>query len=240
MVATLGASMVAMVGNLTLANKKYEEFKDQAQGCVDRVMGMIAKLKDLTIKDMEAFDAYMGVFKMPKDTEEEKAARKQAMENAAKRATLVPLDICKTCLDIVSEADGLSKYGNLMAISDVGVGAMVAEAALRSCMLSVDIKPAQHQGSGLRQGGAGREGPFVHPGREAAHPGHGPGHREDGRLIAILVGLGGSLGGLPPFFGGNGPGLRGPAACDSFAPCVRVSYPLGGQRPGPAVRILAV
>ncbi len=138
-VATLGASMVAMVGNLTLANKKYEEFKDQAQGCVDRVMGMIAKLKDLTIKDMEAFDAYMGVFKMPKDTEEEKAARKQAMENAAKRATLVPLDICKTCLDIVSEADGLSKYGNLMAISDVGVGAMVAEAALRSCMLSVDI-----------------------------------------------------------------------------------------------------
>ena len=138
-VATLGASMVAMVGNLTLANKKYEEFKDQAQGCVDRVMGMIAKLKDLTIKDMEAFDAYMGVFKMPKDTEEEKAARKQAMENAAKRATLVPLDICKTSLDIVSEADGLSKYGNLMAISDVGVGAMVAEAALRSCMLSVDI-----------------------------------------------------------------------------------------------------
>jgi len=138
-VATLGASMVAMVGNLTLANKKYEEHKDQAQGCVDRVMGMIAKLKDLTIKDMEAFDAYMGVFKMPKDTDEEKAARKQAMEDAAKRATLVPLEICKTCLDIVAEADALSKYGNLMAISDVGVGAMVAEAALRSCMLSVDI-----------------------------------------------------------------------------------------------------
>jgi len=138
-VATLGASMVAMVGNLTLSNKKYEEHKEQAQGCVDRVMGLIDKLKELTIKDMEAFDAYMGVFRMPKETDEEKAARKDAMEKAAKQATLVPLEICQTCLSIVEEAEELSKYGNLMAISDVGVGAMVAEAAMRSCMLSVDI-----------------------------------------------------------------------------------------------------
>ncbi len=138
-VATLGASMVAMVGNLTLSNKKYAEFKDQAQGCVDRVMGLIDKLKALTIKDMEAFDAYMAVFRMPKETDEEKAARKEAMEKAAKQATLVPLEICQTCLSIVEEAEALSKYGNLMAISDVGVGAMVAEAAMRSCMLSVDI-----------------------------------------------------------------------------------------------------
>jgi methenyltetrahydrofolate cyclohydrolase len=138
-VATLAASMVAMVGNLTLSNKKYAEHKDQAQECVDKVMGMIDKLKDLTIKDMEAFDAYMAVFRMPKETDADKQARKDAMESAAKAATLVPLEICKTCLAIVEEAEDLSKYGNLMAISDVGVGAMVAESALRSCMLSVDI-----------------------------------------------------------------------------------------------------
>ncbi|RJX35858.1 MAG: formimidoyltetrahydrofolate cyclodeaminase [Desulfarculus sp.] len=138
-VATLGASMVAMVGNLTLSNKKYEEVKDRAQASVDRVMDMIAKLKELTIKDIEAFDAYMAVFRMPKDTEEQKKARAQAMQDAAKAATLVPLEICQTCLAVVQEAEDLSKYGNLMAISDVGVGAMVAEAALRSCMLSVDI-----------------------------------------------------------------------------------------------------
>ncbi len=55
------------------------------------------------------------------------------MQAAAKKATLVPLDICKACLEILVEADELSKYGNKMAISDV------AEAAMRSCMLSVDI-----------------------------------------------------------------------------------------------------
>lgn len=138
-VATLGASMVAMVGNLTVSNKKYAEFHEKAQGAVDRVMAIIEKLKGLTNKDMEAFDAYMAAFRMPKETDEEKKARTDAIQVAAKNATLVPLDICRACLDILVEAEDLSKYGNLMAISDVGVGAMVAETALRSCMLSVDI-----------------------------------------------------------------------------------------------------
>jgi formiminotetrahydrofolate cyclodeaminase len=138
-VATLGGSMVAMVGNLTLTNKKYEEFHGQAKELVDRVMGVIEKLKELTAKDMAAFDTYMAAFRLPKETDQEKKARAEAIQAAAKSATLVPLDICRACLDILKEAEDLSKYGNKMAISDVGVGAMVAEAALRSCMLSVDI-----------------------------------------------------------------------------------------------------
>jgi len=138
-VATLGASMVAMVGNLTLSNKKYEEFHGQAKELVDRVMEIIARLKELTAKDMAAFDQYMAAFRLPKETDQEKKARTEAVQAAAKNATLVPLDICRACLDILKEAEDLSKYGNKMAISDVGVGAMVAEAALRSCMLSVDI-----------------------------------------------------------------------------------------------------
>jgi len=138
-VGTLAASMVAMVGNLTVANKKYADHHAEAQALTDRMMALIEKLKELTNKDIEAFDAYMGVFKMPKDTDEEKAARAKAMQDCAKAATNVPLEICRTCLSIIKEADELSKYGNLMAISDVGVGAMVGEAALRACMLSVDI-----------------------------------------------------------------------------------------------------
>ena len=138
-VATLGASMVAMVGNLTLSNKNYADHHEASKVLVDKVMDIIGRLKKLTMDDMQAFDDYMGVFKMPKGTDEEKKARAEAMQAAAKKATLVPLDICKACLEILVEADELSKYGNKMAISDVGVGAMVAEAAMRSCMLSVDI-----------------------------------------------------------------------------------------------------
>lgn len=138
-VATLAASMVAMVGNLTVSNKKYADFHAQAQVQVDKLMGVIAKLKDLTNNDIAAFDHYMGCFKLPKDTDEQKKARAVALEDAAKNATLVPLEICECCLAIIAEAEELSKYGNKMAISDVGVGAMVGEAALRACMLSVDI-----------------------------------------------------------------------------------------------------
>ena len=138
-VATLAGSMVAMVGNLTVSNKKYEEFHAQAQEQVDRLMAVIEKLKELTNADIAAFDHYMGCFKLPKETDADKKARAAALEDAAQKATLVPLDICKCCLEILKEADELSKYGNKMAISDVGVGAMVGEAALRACMLSVDI-----------------------------------------------------------------------------------------------------
>jgi len=138
-VATLAASMVAMVGNLTVSNKKYAEFHEKAQKQVDRLMAVIERLKEYTNKDIEAFDAYMQCFRMPKETDEEKKARAEAIQNAAKNATLVPLEICKLCLEILKEADELSKYGNKMAISDVGVGAMVGEAAMRACMLSVDI-----------------------------------------------------------------------------------------------------
>jgi len=138
-VGTLGASMVAMVANLTLGNKKYEEFKADAQQVLDGVMAGIDKLKQLTAKDMEAFADYMKCFRMPKETDADKAARQNAIQSAAKNATLVPLEICETCLDILKKAETLSHFGNKMAISDVGVGAYVLEAALRACMLSVDI-----------------------------------------------------------------------------------------------------
>lgn len=138
-VGTLAASMVCMVANLTVGKKAYAEFEEQAKKIVINMEAIIERLKDLTIKDMEAFDQYMAVFRMPKETDEDKKARAQAMQTAAKNATNVPLEICRTCLDIIIQAEELSKFGNKMAISDVGVGAMVGEAALRACMLSVDI-----------------------------------------------------------------------------------------------------
>lgn len=138
-VGTLGGSMVAMVANLTLGKKGYEDYQADTQDILDKVMKAIEELKVLTIKDMEAFDDYMKCFKLPKDTDEQKKARQEAIQNAAKQATMVPLTICRTCVELLRQAYRLSKFGNKMAISDVGVGAYVCEAAMRACMLSVDI-----------------------------------------------------------------------------------------------------
>ncbi len=138
-VGTLGASMVAMVANLTLGKKGYEDFQDDTKDILDEVMKGIDELKALTIKDMEAFDDYMKCFRLPKETDEEKAARTSAIQAAAKNATMVPLTICRVCVAIMKQANRLSRFGNKMAISDVGVGAYICEAAMRACMLSVDI-----------------------------------------------------------------------------------------------------
>ena len=138
-VGTLGASMVAMVANLTLGKKGYEDFQDDTKDILEKVMAGIEALKELTLKDMEAFDDYMKCFRMPKETDQEKTARREAIQSAAKNATLVPLTICQKLVELMAQANRLSRFGNKMAISDVGVGAYICEAAMRACMLSVDI-----------------------------------------------------------------------------------------------------
>ena len=137
--ATNAAAMVCMVANLTIGKKGYEEYDSQAKEILENTLKLREKLKELTQNDIDAFKDYMAVFKMPKKTEEDKAKRKEAMQKAAKNATLVPLEISKTCLDILVESEKLSKFGNKMAISDVGVAAYIAEACVKAAMYSVDI-----------------------------------------------------------------------------------------------------
>jgi len=138
-VATNAAAMVSMVANLTLGKKGYDEVQGLAQQTADACAAIIAKLKDLTAKDMESFEIFMKAWRMPGDTPEQKKDKDEAMEKAAQNASQVPLDICKQCLEILKLAAKLAPVGNKGAISDVGVGAYVAEAAMKACMLSVDI-----------------------------------------------------------------------------------------------------
>ena len=138
-VATNAAAMVCMVANLTLGKKGYDDAQGLAQEVVDATTRIIEELKALTAKDMAAFDIFMQAWRMPGANDAEKAAKDAAMEKAAQNASQVPLDICKQCLEIVKLAAKLAPLGNKGAISDVGVGAYVGRAALKACMLSVDI-----------------------------------------------------------------------------------------------------
>ncbi len=137
--ATNAAAMVSMVANLTLGKKAYAEVQDETQEVLDGAAAALGTLKDLTARDMAAFNTFMVAWRMKSDTEEEKAAKAEAMEEAAQNASAVPLEICRTCLEILSLAVRLAPIGNKTAISDVGVAIYVAEAALRAAMLSVDI-----------------------------------------------------------------------------------------------------
>jgi formiminotetrahydrofolate cyclodeaminase len=138
-VASLGASMGAMVASLTEGKKGYEEHQEANAAILKSFMEGIEKLKELTRGDVEAFDAYMKTFKLPKDTDEQKAARTAAIQDGVKQATLAPMKICRQCLDLMREAAKLAPFGNKGAISDCGVSAIILEAAIRAAMLSVDI-----------------------------------------------------------------------------------------------------
>ena len=137
--AALGASMGAMVASLTEGKKGYEEHQEANAAILKAFLAGLESLKDLTRGDVEAFDAYMKTFKLPKDTEEQKKARTAAIQDGVKKATLAPLNICRQCLDLMKEAAKLAPIGNKGAISDCGVSAIILEAAIHAAMLSVDI-----------------------------------------------------------------------------------------------------
>jgi formiminotetrahydrofolate cyclodeaminase len=138
-VATLGASMGAMVASLTKGKKGYEDHQEANDAILKAFMDGIEDLKAMTIGDIEAFDAYMATFKLPKDTDDQKKARTEAIQAAGQKATLAPLNVCRRCLDLMKEAAKLAPFGNKGAISDCGVSAIILEAAIRAAMLSVDI-----------------------------------------------------------------------------------------------------
>lgn len=138
-VAANASAMISMVANLTLDKKGYDDVQDEVRNILDKMNKNMADIKELTEKDMRAFQSFMEAWRLPSVTEEERSGKNLAMEKAAQNASSVPLELCGACIEILRQAGQLAPIGNKTAISDVGVGAYLAEAALNAAMLSVDI-----------------------------------------------------------------------------------------------------
>lgn len=139
---SLGAALATMVANLS-AHKagwddRWKEFSDVAeQGRV-----LVDSLLHLVDEDTEAFNGIMAVFAMPKGTDAEKAARAEAMERATEYATRVPLRTMEEALKVFPLAKLMAENGNPASVSDAGVGALAARAAVRGALLNVKINAA--------------------------------------------------------------------------------------------------
>lgn len=135
----LAAALGAMVANLSAHKRgwddRWKEFSDQAVKGQD-IMERLLKLVD---EDTAAFAKIMNVFSMPKGTEEEKAARAEAMEKATLYATQVPLRTMQTALEAMPLALEMARKGNPASASDAGVGAIAALAAVKGAQLNVRI-----------------------------------------------------------------------------------------------------
>lgn len=138
----LAAALGTMVANLSAHKRgwdaRWKEFSDVAEKGND-VMERLLKLVD---EDTAAFARIMDVFAMPKGSDEEKAARAEAMEKATLYATQVPLRTMKAALEAMPVALAMAKEGNPASASDAGVGAIAALAAVRGAQLNVRINAA--------------------------------------------------------------------------------------------------
>lgn len=138
----LAAALGTMVANLSAHKRgwddRWKEFSDWAERGQD-VMERLLRLVD---EDTEAFAKIMDVFSMPKGTDEEKAARAEAMETATLYASRVPLKTMQTAMEAMPVALAMARIGNPASASDAGVGAIAALAAVRGAHLNVRINAA--------------------------------------------------------------------------------------------------
>lgn len=140
---SLGAALTSMVFNLTVGKKAYLALGEAERASVDEGLAKANELKDeflrLMNEDTEVFNKLMAAFKMPKETEEEKALRNEVIQEAYKAATNVPLEVARKAYDIYEIIEIAVDHGNKNAISDAGVAALLAQATIEGAIMNVKI-----------------------------------------------------------------------------------------------------
>jgi len=138
-VGALGIALGSMVGNLTLGKKKYQDVEEEIKELLVKSEAVMIELIKLVDKDAEAFFPLSQAYGLPKNTNEEKAERDKVLQGALVGASQVPLDIARSCCKALDLLEEYSLKGTRIAISDVGVGAYFAKAALLGAKLNVLI-----------------------------------------------------------------------------------------------------
>jgi formiminotetrahydrofolate cyclodeaminase len=137
-----GASLLLMVAGMTKTKSGApEETADLAEAAA-RLRPLRDRLTTLVDKDSEAYAAVSSAFKLAKNTDDEKAARKAAIEAGTKLATEVPLETMRACRDALRHALVVARCGNRNATSDVGVALELLLAGTKGAGLNVDINLA--------------------------------------------------------------------------------------------------
>lgn len=138
----LGAALGTMVANLSSHkagwDDRWEEFSDWAE----QGQALLHELLHLVDEDTEAFNCIMAVFAMPKSTDEEKAARSAALQEATLYATQVPLRTMKAAVKVFPLVGAMASEGNPNSVSDAGVGALAVRSAVLGACLNVKINAA--------------------------------------------------------------------------------------------------
>ena len=138
----LAAALTHMVTGLTLGKKKYAAVESEIAGMAASAAALMEKLEGLVASDAVVYSAVSAAYKMPKGTEAEIDARKQAITTALLAAAEVPLETARACAGVADLAAAVAEKGNSNAITDAGVAALLAEAGCKGAAFNVRINIA--------------------------------------------------------------------------------------------------
>jgi len=136
---SLSASLSAMVSNLTVGKKGYEEVQDKAKSLAESGQGIKDNLLRAIDQDTQAFNQVMDAFRLNRKTKEQKAKRIAAIEDATKEASLIPFEVMEKCVDALKLAKEVALTGNKNSISDAGVAGLTAQAGAEGAYYNVMI-----------------------------------------------------------------------------------------------------
>ena len=139
----LGAALGAMVANLSSHKAGWDDRWQEFSEWAERGQMLMSELLTLVDEDTEAFNRIMEAFGLPKKTEEEKAARAEAIQTATLYAAQVPLHTMKASYAVFDICRAMASEGNPASVSDAGVGVLAARAAVLGAGLNVKINAAQ-------------------------------------------------------------------------------------------------
>jgi formiminotetrahydrofolate cyclodeaminase len=133
------AALTGMVCNLTVGKPKFAQVEADMQSLLTKSESLRERLTAMIQADIDVFDRLMAAYGLPKESDEQKAARSEAIQAALKEATEVPLACAGLCAEAVTLSRIAAEKGNPGVISDAGVAAMAAYAGLKSAALNVYI-----------------------------------------------------------------------------------------------------
>ena len=150
--AAAGAALVEMVVNLTVGKSAYAEHEPHVQPIGEQARALRARALALAAADEAAFGQVMAAYGLPKQTAEEKAARSAAIQVATADAARPPLEIAEVAARVIELAAALPGRSNRNVLSDVGVAAALAGAALESAAINVEVNLGALKDEGVRDG----------------------------------------------------------------------------------------
>lgn len=139
----LGVSLGTMVANLSSHKRGWDDRWEEFSVWAEKGQNYKAKLLHLVDEDTAAFNKIMEAFGLPKSNDEEKRARKQAIEDATKNAIEVPFTVMEIAYQSMEVMKTMAEIGMEASVSDAGVGALAARAAVHGAFLNVKINAAQ-------------------------------------------------------------------------------------------------